>query len=51
MPQFARPQFLVNASLDREAEEFHSRELYRLDPLRRLVRTGVSDPVVTFLAL
>lgn len=49
--QFAKPQFLVNKSLSAEAEAVYMRELYRLDPLLRLVRTQVRDRIVTSLQL
>ena len=49
--QFAKPQFLANNSLDAEAEEIYMRELYRIDPLLRLVRTQVGDRVMTSLAM
>lgn len=49
--QFAKPQFLVNKSLSAEAEDVYMQELYRLDPLLRLVRTQVLNRIVTSLQL
>jgi DNA-binding CsgD family transcriptional regulator len=49
--QFAKPQFLANNSLSAEAEEVYMRELYRIDPLLRLVRTQVRDRVMTALEM
>jgi hypothetical protein len=49
--QFAKPQFLTNNSLSAEAEEIYMRELYRIDPLLRLVRSQVRDRVMTSLAM
>ena len=49
--QFAKPQFLVNKSLSAEAENVYMQELYRLDPLLRLVRSQVRDRIVTSLQL
>jgi DNA-binding CsgD family transcriptional regulator len=49
--QFAKPQFLANNSLTAQAEEVYMRELYRIDPLLRLVRTQVRDRVMTALQM
>jgi DNA-binding CsgD family transcriptional regulator len=47
--RFARPQFLVNRSLTAEAEDLYMQNLYRIDPLLRLVRTQVRERVLTTL--
>ena len=49
--QFAKPQFLTNNSLSAEAEEVYMRELYRIDPLLRLVRSQVRERVTTALEM
>lgn len=49
--QFAKPQFVVNKSISTEAEAVYMRDLYRLDPLLRLVRTEVRERVLTSLQL
>lgn len=49
--QFAKPQFLANNSLSAEAEEVYMRELYRIDPLLRVIRTQVRERVMTSLAM
>lgn len=49
--QFARPQFLVNASIDEQAERYYDAELYRYDPLLKLVRGQVDESVVTLRRL
>lgn len=49
--RFARPQFLVNRSLTREAEELYMENLYRIDPLLGLVRTEVKERVLTSIEM
>jgi prepilin-type processing-associated H-X9-DG protein len=46
--RFARPEILVNASLDADAVGVYLGGLYRLDPLLRLVRGDAVRPVVTY---
>lgn len=49
--RFAKPQFLVNRSLTSEAEDLYMRNLYRIDPLLRLVRTEVKERVLTSIEM
>lgn len=49
--RFAKPQFLVNRSLTSEAEDLYMQNLYRIDPLLRLVRTEVKERVLTFIEM
>jgi DNA-binding CsgD family transcriptional regulator len=46
--RYARPEIVVNASLDAEAVAVYLGSLYRLDPLLRLVRSDAVRPVVTY---
>jgi DNA-binding CsgD family transcriptional regulator len=46
--QYATPEFLLNASLSEEARRHYAESVYRLDPLMKLVRTKVTDRVLTF---
>jgi DNA-binding CsgD family transcriptional regulator len=46
--RFARPEILVNASLDTDAVGIYLNGLYRLDPLLRLLRDDTLRPVVTY---
>ncbi|MEG6509961.1 helix-turn-helix transcriptional regulator [Methyloligella sp. 2.7D] len=46
--RFSRPEFLVNASMTEAATEDYLRSYYRIDPLLRMVRTGVERNVLTF---
>lgn len=38
--RYAKPEFIVNKAMSREAVDFYLSGLYRLDPLLRLARTG-----------
>lgn len=49
--RFAKPQFLVNRSLTVEAEDLYMENLYRIDPLLRLVRTEVKERVLTSIEM
>jgi DNA-binding CsgD family transcriptional regulator len=46
--RYARPEIVVNASLDAAAVAVYLDSLYRLDPLLRLVRSEAQRPVVTY---
>jgi DNA-binding CsgD family transcriptional regulator len=49
--QYARPQFLVNLSLDHGSEAIYLSDLYRLDPLMHYVRKPVAECVLTMAQL
>ena len=46
--RYARPEILVNGSLDADAVGVYLGGLYRLDPLLRLLRSDSVRPVVTY---
>ncbi len=46
--KYAKPLFLVNCAMTEEAVESYLANYYRIDPLLRMVRDGVSRQVVTF---
>ncbi|MFD0986346.1 helix-turn-helix transcriptional regulator [Methyloligella solikamskensis] len=46
--KFSKPEFLVNTSMTDEAVENYLARYYRIDPLLRMVRTGVEQNVLTF---
>ena len=46
--QYSRPQYLVNESMPSAATHLYLSSIYRIDPLLRMVRTEVTDRVMTF---
>ena len=50
-PQYAEPEFLLNTAMDDSAVQLYRRGLYRLDPLLRLARSGVTSGVYSLQTL
>ena len=49
--QYSRPEFLVNRSLPGDMLTIYYEKLYRIDPLMKMVRSQVEQPIMTFIEL